>query len=262
MTIDYSVFGYDVFGDLMIDSNSKVTANKNYFCMEIDSDRANTLVKKFHYSGKVVPNSSLHLGLFDTKGKLKGCLSFGPSMNGDATASKLANSVDMFELNRMVMHDDQPRNSESCAIGLCIKWIKRFRKDIDWLLSFSDGKESNVGYIYQATNWSYIGYLESDSFYDLDGDVVHAVTVWHRYKESHPDRDIKTTHEILYDNFKNVSRIVSKQHMYVMKLNNKVQFFKDDIPYPKLESEIPIIRRIVYKLDGVIQNPPLSVTYN
>lgn len=262
MTIDYSVFGYDVFGDLMVDPlTSRVTANKFYFCMEIDSERANALVKQFHYSGKVVPNSNLHLGLFGVSGALKGCLSFGPSMNGVSTATKLSNSTAMLELNRMVMHDDQPRNSESCAIGLCVKWLKRFRKDVHWLLSFSDGKEGNVGYIYQATNWSYIGHLDSDSFYDLDGEVVHAVTVWHRYKESHPERDSKTTHEILFDNFTNVSRIHCKQHMYVMSLNVNVKFFDSVKPYPKIETEIPIHKRVFFKKDGAVLDPPLVMSY-
>jgi hypothetical protein len=259
--IDYSVFGYDVFGDLMIDHNSRCVANKTYFCMEIDARRANKLIEKFHYSHKIVTNSNLHLGLFDVKGKLKGVLSFGPSMNGTATANKFSDDISMVELNRMVMDDDQPRNSESCAIGLCVKFLKRFRKDIHWILSFSDGKENNVGYIYQATNWKYLGFLSSDSFYDLDGDIIHAVTVWHRYKENHPERDTKTTHEILYDNFENVSRIHCRQHIYVMPLCS-VTFLETTKPYPKLETEIPIQKRVFLKRSGVICDPPEHIKYD
>lgn len=257
--LDYSVFGYDVFGDLMISDQSKVSTNKSYFCFEISSADANRLVKRFHYSGKVAPNSNLHLGLFDVHGKLKGCLSFGPSINGESTALKLSNSSRMLELNRMVMDDDQPRNSESSAISLCIKWIKRYRRDIHWLLSFSDGKEGNVGYIYQASNWMYIGHLDSDSFYTLDGEVVHAVTVWHRHKESHPDRDTKTTHEILCDTFNTVSRIHSKQHIYVLSLNKCVVFVDQPKQYPKLETEIPIVKEVFYKRDGRLCDPPVVV---
>ena len=36
---------------------------------EIDAKIARELVKKYHYSGKVVPNSKLHLGVFNKKNK-------------------------------------------------------------------------------------------------------------------------------------------------------------------------------------------------
>ncbi len=258
--IDYSVFGVDLYGDLNVNQTSKCVANKTYFCMELDAPNATKIVKKFHYSKKVVANSKLHLGIFDVYGKLKGCLSFGPPMNGNVTSKKFSDDCSMFELNRMVMDDDQPRNSESCAIGLCIRYLKKFRKDIHWILSFSDGKESNVGYIYQATNWKYLGFMLSDSFYDLDGNIMHSVTVWHNYKESHQDRNVKTTHEILYDNFDNVSKIESKQHIYVMPLTD-VKFKQEFQKYPKIETEIPIVRRIIYKKDGIVCDPPITIKY-
>lgn len=111
--------------------------------------------------------------------ELEGVLQFGTPMNAKKTPQKLiqgATQNDMYELNRMAMTDDAPKFSESQAIGLCIKWLKRFRKDIKWLLSFSDGKEGNVGTIYQATNWKYYGYNISNSFFDLDGTIMHKVT--------------------------------------------------------------------------------------
>jgi hypothetical protein len=226
-----------------------------YLVKEINAKDAAHLVKQYHYSGKVVPNSKIHLGVFNKEKDLCGVLSYGPPMNGDSTSSKLSSSENMMELNRMVMRDEEPRNSESMAIGLCNKWLRKFT-DIDYILSFSDGKQGNVGYIYQATNWKYIGYLVSDSFYELDGDVMHSVSVWHKYKESHRDREEKTTHQILFDNYDTVSRIESKQHMYVLPLHHKVTFNFDTKPYPKKDTEIPILRRITYKQNGDVLSTP------
>lgn len=229
-------------GSAAFDHIKRKVNNKTYVCLEITTKEANDIVKAYHYSGKVVKNSTLHLGIFNKQNELVGCLQFGTSMN-QQTPNRIVESGDcMFELNRMVMADSEPRNSESQAISLCIKWLRKFRPDIKWLLSFSDGKESNVGYIYQATNWIYIGYIISDSFYDLDGDILHSVSVWHKYKEKHRDRDTKTTHEILFDNFENVSIIESKQHIYVYKLSDMELKF-DQQKYPKLENEIPIISK-------------------
>lgn len=223
---------------------------KNYSCKEISSKDANKIVKKYHYSGKVVSNSSIHLGIF-LENRLVGCLSFGRPLNGDSTLDRFSESKGV-ELNRMVMDDDQPRNSESQAISLSIKWLKKY-SDIEWLLSFSDGKEGNVGYIYQATNWKYLGYMLSDAFYGIDGQdgYTHRVTIYHLFKRGHELRDTHTTHETMIKTHPNFHTIVCKQHVYVFPLNRKVKFnypFLDQ--YPKLENEIPILRKRTIAKDG------------
>ena len=178
-----------------------------YTVKEITAKEGGAIVKQFHYSKKVVSNSKLHLGVFENEtGRLVGCLQYGYPMNGAKTSTKISDDLRMYELNRMVLDDDQPRNSESMAIGLCNKWLKRF-SDISWVLSFSDGKESNVGYIYQATNWDYLGYMVSDSFYCLDGVYKHSDTVWHNFKEKHPLRGTHTTDQIVCMNFEDVSKV-------------------------------------------------------
>ena len=223
----------------------------SYVAHPIPVQDAREFIKAYHYSGKSVNNSKINLGLFKD-GSLVGVLQYGPPMNGKKTAAKLSDEVNMMELNRMAMHPDEPRNSESQAIAACNKWLRK-NTDVKWLLSFSDGKQGNVGYIYQATNWTYLGYALSDSFYELDGDIFHSVTVWHRYKEKHPLRDTHTTHEILGTCFKNVSRITSKQHVYVLALDKRPKFeFKfPSKPYPKKDQEIAILRRSWYYRDGV-----------
>jgi len=53
--------------------------NQNYYVKEINSKEGREIVKKYHYSKKVVPNSKLHLGIFDNvTNKLVGCLQYGP----------------------------------------------------------------------------------------------------------------------------------------------------------------------------------------
>lgn len=45
---------------------------------------ANRLVQRLHYSGKVVPNSQVHLGVF-LGDRLEGAMQFGPSINKKGT---------------------------------------------------------------------------------------------------------------------------------------------------------------------------------
>ena len=57
---------------------------KDIVIKPISSRDANRIIKSLHYSGKVVPNSQLHLGVF-LDGKCGGALQFGPSINKRGT---------------------------------------------------------------------------------------------------------------------------------------------------------------------------------
>ena len=231
---------------------------------EIDAKIAKELIKKYHYSGKVVPNSKLHLGVFDkTNNELIGALQYGTPMNASKTPQKLvedSNKNEMYELNRMAMLDEAPKFCESQAIGLSIKYIKKFKPHIKWLLSFSDGKEGNVGTIYQATNWGYYGYRVSDSFFELDGSILHAVQIWHKYKEG--KNTPKTTNQLLYEIYNNVSKIYSKQHIYIFTLDKKINILLDKSTYPKRETEQKIIKQVFYKKDGIILDKKFIIDFN
>lgn len=106
----------------------------------IPASIANDFIKKHHYSGKVVNNSSLHFGAF-LDGKLHGAMSYGPSLD----KSKLRGLVEgtgwneFLELNRMAFDEYLPRNSESRCIAYSIKLIKKHAPHIKWIVSFADG---------------------------------------------------------------------------------------------------------------------------
>ena len=58
----------------------------------------------------------------------------------------------VYELNRLWVSDDVPKNGESYLIA---NSIKRLDKEI--IVSFADTSQSHVGYVYQATNFLYCG---------------------------------------------------------------------------------------------------------
>jgi hypothetical protein len=91
----------------------------------INSATANVLVRRIHYSGKVVNNSQLHLGVF-LDNRLEGAMQFGPSLDkrkiqGLVSGTKWSGFI---ELNRMAFSDNLPRNSESRALGVAFRLIK------------------------------------------------------------------------------------------------------------------------------------------
>jgi hypothetical protein len=87
----------------------------------IPSKLANEFVKKHHYSGKVVPNSTLHFGCF-LNNKLGGVMSFGPSINKKGTINLVQDTGwnEFIELNRMAFSDSLPKYSESRCIAIAV----------------------------------------------------------------------------------------------------------------------------------------------
>lgn len=238
--------------------------NKNYYVKEIPKEEGAKIIKEFHYSHKNIGYSTLYLGVFSNEtDTLKGCLSFGKCLNADATPPKIlkgSNRNNMYELNRMVMSDDSPKLSESQAIGLCLKYIKRNYPHILYILSFSDGKEGNFGIIYQATNWTYLGYLKSSSFYKLDGKYVHRTSIYSKYKRNKPEEK-RTEIEVLKDVFEDVRVVHCKQFIYVFPLHDGLNFELTPKPYPKKNLESGIIKEVIYKENGEVCNPKKVIEF-
>jgi hypothetical protein len=93
------------------------------------------------------------LGVFDKEtNKLVGVLQWGISAQEnirlDRYVQEPIKKEEYLELNRFCMADSEGRNSESQAISLGIKWLKKNRPDIKLLVSYAGRKEGNYGYIY------------------------------------------------------------------------------------------------------------------
>ena len=120
----------------------------------ITAQDANKLIRRLHYSNKVVPNSQLHLGVFFNN-KLEGAMQFGPSINKKGTIRLVRNTKwnGFIELNSMAFSEKLPRNSESRAISIAMKLIKKHYSHIDWVVSFADGTQCGDGTIYRASGF-------------------------------------------------------------------------------------------------------------
>lgn len=145
----------------------------------IPSKIANAFIRKHHYSGKVVNNSSLHFGAF-LDGRLHGVMSYGPSLD----KSKMLGLVEgtgwneFVELNRMAFDDVLPRNSESRCIALSIKLIKKHAPHIKWIVSFADGTSCGDGTIYRASNFVLTAIKENYNLCQLpNGEKIHKMTL-------------------------------------------------------------------------------------
>lgn len=155
---------------------------KDLIVKPITAQAARSIVAKIHYSGKVVKNSQLHFGVF-LNGKLEGAMQFGPPINKKGTINCVSGTKwnDMIELNRMAFSDVLPRNSESRAMAITFKIIKKHYPNIEWIVSFSDGAQCGDGTIYRASGFVLTDIRESKSlrFNPGTGQVMHAIQAGH-----------------------------------------------------------------------------------
>lgn len=140
---------------------------------------ANPFVKKHHYSGKVVQNSTLHFGAF-LDGMLHGVMSFGPSMDKSRLQGLVKGTGwnEFIELNRMAFDDYLPRNSESYCIGKALRLIRKNAPHIKWVVSFADGCQCGDGTIYRASNFILTGITKNKTILHFPtGDNIADMTL-------------------------------------------------------------------------------------
>lgn len=151
------------------------------------------------------------------------------------------------------MADSEGKNSESQAISLGIKWIKRNLPNIRLLVSYAGRKEGNYGYIYQATNWEYLGYFISQGFWFVDGEERHLATLWFRYKKQ-ANQDLSFT-EGLCDLYQDIRKTWTKQFIYIIRLDKKLTPASEVLPYPKPLTDYPIkVKEIIIKQNDEVFN--------
>lgn len=155
---------------------------KDLIVKPIKAADANRLVKKMHYSGKVVPNSQLHLGVF-WQGRAEGVMSFGPPINKKGTINIVEGTRwnGFIELNRMAFSERLPRNSESRAISIAMKLLRKNYPHIEWVVSFADGTQCGDGTIYRASGFVLTDIRVSDALRTnpATGEVMHVIQAHH-----------------------------------------------------------------------------------
>lgn len=232
--------------------------NNLYFIDQINSSKANKFTEVYHYSGTGFKKAKLNLGIFRKEDKLLvGVLQWGVSYQDsirlDRYVKEPITKDEYLELNRFCMADSEGKNSESQSISLGIKWIKQNMPEIKLLVSYSGRKEGNYGYIYQATNWEYLGYFISPGFWMVDGEERHQVTLWYRHSKHRPDLGFKEDLKTMYED---IRQTWTKQFIYIMRLDKKLTCASTVLPYPKPSNEYPIMIRedIIKQNDEVFNN--------
>ena len=183
----------------------------NYYISEIDFQTAMDILIENHYLHRRAPYSHAY-GLFEKDtNKIVGVINYGvPAsstlLKGICGEAEMHN---VYELNRLWVDDDVPKNGESFLIANTMKLL-----DKEIVVSFADTSQGHIGIVYQATNFLYTGL--SAQFFDY---VVKGKEHLHRATYAYGMTVADMRKEFGEDNVYKVER--PRKHRYIYFNANK-----------------------------------------
>lgn len=190
-------------------------------------------VIKNHYLHRQAPCSKA-FGLFHC-GELKGVVVYGVSCSSTLLKGicGVEESKNVYELTRLWVSDDVPKNGESFLIGNTLKLL-----DKEIIVSFSEIQQGHLGVVYQATNFYYCGL--SAKFTDPK---VKGLEHQHHATYAHGMNMEEVRSKYGVDNVYYVER--PRKHRYIIfnaKKNRKKELLSKlkypILPYPKNEIDL------------------------
>ena len=158
------------------------TPETDLYLEEIPLETAAEFVLQHHYSKVMPKQTKLVLGARKgVDGPLVGVITFGWGVRPQETLRALFPSLDngpgfikqYLEIGKMCMLDSQPKNSESRLLALAARYVKRHRPDVKLIFTWADALWGKPGYVYQAANYYYGGFIQTDVYMDRNGVRFH-----------------------------------------------------------------------------------------
>jgi hypothetical protein len=171
---------------------------------------------KYHYT-RSCAKSSIALGFYFND-QLCTMIVYGQP-SGKYLASSLwegGNEQECLELLRLFSFDWCPPNIESYCISQSIKYLKKYYSNIKVLVSYADTSVGHVGYIYQASNWFFIGQSGGEREIYIDGIRRHRRELYDEYTTS----SIKILKQILGNRLSvSNNRFKKNKYIYILGTN-------------------------------------------
>ena len=203
---------------------------------EISRFDSTELIQTYHYS-KIMPRLTKHfLGCF-LGDEMVGVLTLGWGTQPKGTIGKLFDGLDTkdyYEIGKMCMKPEMPKNSESQMLSGVVKWMKEHCPEKKFLYTWADGIMGKPGYVYQAANFLYGGFIWTQIYISDKGEKIHPRSSRRlcdenvKFKlEREPnffegkkgERIYWLTQDFL--DHKSISKIHGKQFRYILPLNKK-----------------------------------------
>jgi GR25 family glycosyltransferase involved in LPS biosynthesis len=143
---------------------------------QTDKQEASSFISKYHYR-KIMPKlNKVFYGGYDEKNELVAIITFGWGTQPKNTIQKMfpkLDTKDYFEVGRLCLVDELPRNSESEFLSKVFKQLKLDYPALKVIFSWSDGIMGKPGFVYQASNFLYAGKITTDVYITKEGYLIH-----------------------------------------------------------------------------------------
>jgi hypothetical protein len=146
------------------------TSPLQLFIKPINKLTAEKFYKKWHYLGNTGFLSSINYGAY-FEDQIVGTISYGsPNATEMAGYFDRYNQSGWWEIKRLAMTDDCPKNSESRFIAISIKLL---RKDniVKGIVTLADDGVGHKGTIYKASGFKYIGLSAPKKDFYINGKI-------------------------------------------------------------------------------------------
>jgi len=136
-----------------------------------------------HYSKSINGVKITQCFKIEHLGELVGAVLFG-QLSTTAWKKFGKTESEVLELRRLVLADKCGKNSESMAIGYCLRWLRKHFPNVKKIVSYADPEYGHNGIIYRAANFTLVGMTPRDKgFYDPEtGKTYHSRAMRTKYK--------------------------------------------------------------------------------
>jgi len=208
---------------------------------KVDWRVATLFVQQRHYSA-VMPKLTKHyLGAY-VNDELVGVLTLGWGTKPRHTFGKIFPKVGIleknketeefehdindwyYEIGKMCMDESMKRNSETQMMSAAVSWLKKKEPDLKYVFTWADGLVGKPGYVYQAFNFLYGGYIWTDTYVTEKGEKVHPRTIQGKLPNTQNFKYGSRPNPKQLEELK-LSRVKGKQFRYILPLNKKMRKF-------------------------------------
>ena len=195
---------------------------------QIEKDFAVSFVQKYHYS-KIMPRlTKYYLGFYEDD-VLCGVVTLGWGTQPLQTIKKIfykddLKTQDYIEIGKMCFlpSKNNDKNFGSRVCSLLTKWIKQ-NTDYLYLYTLADGIMGKCGYVYQASNFIYIGSFKTSVYMDVNtGEKIHPRSAKQLCIENalyeNKEKVYWLTHS--FCKYKGIDKINGLMFRYIYPLNN------------------------------------------
>lgn len=204
---------------------------------EISKETAIEFVQRYHYS-KIMPRLTKHyLGCFEND-KLCGVVTLGWGTQPLQTIQKIfykheVKTQDYIEIGKMCfLPECNHGNFGSRAIKELVCWLKQ-NTEYMFLYTLADGIMGKCGYVYQASNFQYIGKFKTSVYMDIHtGEKIHPRSAKQLCVEN-AEFEGKKKVFWLTDDFckhKGIDKINGLMFRYIYPLNKRGRYILSEYP--------------------------------